>query len=112
MPPVAVLIEPPAFAEKEFTTQVERPAFGIGNGGPRRQPATVQSMPRSPPGLAASGQLLPAQLETRKRFVAPSGIGPSGTVDPPPPRSSVPQPRFRIGTLPAADMAPHGPLPA
>ena len=44
--------------------------------------------------------------------MAPFGIGPSGTVEPPPPRSSVPQPRFRIDPLPASDMTPHGPLPA
>jgi hypothetical protein len=44
-------------------------------------------------------------------LVAPSGIGPSGTVEPPPPRSSEPQARLRIVTLLPSLDTPHAPLP-
>jgi len=109
--PLEVSSVPPAFEEKVFTTHVDRPPFTIGSGGPKRHPATVQSTPSAPPGLADSVQLLPAQLLTTKRFVAPSGIGPSGTVEPPPPRFSEPQARLRIVPPPLICDTPHGPLP-
>ena len=111
MAPVAVLSVPLPLDAKLFTTHVERPPFTIGNGGPNAHPVTVQSMPSPPPGLAPSVQVSPTQPVTRNRLVAPSGIGPSGTVEPPPPRLSVPQPRLRIVTAPAACDTPHAPLP-
>jgi hypothetical protein len=109
--PVPVFTLPPALLANELTTQVERPAFAIGSGGPKAQPEVVQSMPGPPPTLGDSEHALPEQPVTRKRFVAPSGIGPSGTVDPPPPRSSEPHARFLMTALLPFFDEPHAPLP-
>ena len=94
-----------------FTTQVERLAFGMGSGGPKLHPTSVQSIP---PPLAATGatsHTLPAHELIRSRLVAPSGIRPSGTVDPPPPRSSPPHAiDLRRVALPSRTV-PQLPLP-
>lgn len=94
--PVEVSSVPLAGAANVFATQVERPGlstFGIGSGVPKEQPVFVQSM--APTG-ASVGPMVhdePAQVVV-KRFVEPSGVGPSATVDSPPPMLSPPQVRF------------------
>jgi hypothetical protein len=110
--PVEVSSVPLAGAAKLLTTQVERPPFGIGSGGPKAQAVVVQSMPVGALALAPTVQLEPVQPLTMNRLVAPSGTGPSGTLDPPPPRSSAPQPRFFINAFEPSCVEPQAPVPA
>jgi hypothetical protein len=67
-----------------FDTHVVMPPFGIGSGVPKLQPVPVHWKPEPAVVVAPSVQLLPLQL-TVNRLVEPSGVGPSSTVDNPPP---------------------------
>jgi hypothetical protein len=60
------------------------PPFGIGSGVPKLHPEPVHWKPGPAAVVAPSVQLFPVQL-TVKRLVDPSGVGPSATVDRPPP---------------------------
>src|SRR4029453_18122686 len=93
---------PLAGALQVFSTQVVRAgtaSFGISSGVPKLQPVVLQS------GAAELGggvvvnapmvQVGPVQLSVN-RLVAPSGVGPSETIEPPPPTLRPPQVRFLI----------------
>src|SRR4029453_5512939 len=93
---------PLAGALQVFSTQVVRAgtaAFGISSGVPKLQPVLLQS------GAAGCGgggvgnapmvQVAPAQLSVNW-LVAPSGVGPSWTIEPPPPTLRPPQGGFLI----------------
>jgi len=75
-----------------FTTHDDVPAFGIGNGTPNGHPVSVQSTPAGSPA-AVVGPIAHCvglvQLNA-KRFVAPSGVMFSSTVELPPPMFNPP----------------------
>lgn len=91
MTPVARSSVPLAGAANVLRTQVERAPFTMGSGVPKLQPVDVQSQHSVGVVVAASVQTSPAQ-SARKRFDAPSGVGPSSTVPLPPPMLSPPHP--------------------
>src|SRR5690349_10178528 len=95
--PVARFTVPVVGAAKVFSTQVDRPALGMGSGGPKRQPVFVQSMPPPAPVLGSSGHSSPVHAPSTNRLVAPSGIAPSGTRPFPAPMSSPPHAIARSG---------------
>src|SRR5688572_17645897 len=84
--PPGVVTVPLAGAEKELSTQVERPPLAIESGGPKLQPVSEQlrMLPVSTAVRAVMAQVPPAQVAVKK-VSAPAGVGPSGTVAPPPP---------------------------
>src|SRR5262249_36187745 len=89
-----------------------RLAFGMGSGGPKLHPMSVQSTPPPLAPVGATSHTLPVHEAISSRLVAPSGMNPSGTVEPPPPRSSPPQEIvFTTAELPSR-AAPPLPLPA
>src|SRR5262245_66523246 len=98
-----------------FSAQVVRAAcakFGIGSGVPKLHPVVVQSgnvllsggavevgpMVQIEPAQAPS-QAPPAWQTSENWLVEPSGVGPSATVDPPPPMFRPPQVRFLMTAL-------------
>jgi len=87
---------PLAGAEKTFWTHVVVPPLGIGSGVPNTQPVFVHLKPGPSASVGPSVQVSP-EHEVVKRLVAPSGVGPSATVDAPPPMSRPPQVRFLSG---------------
>ncbi len=97
--PSAGSMDPPDGAEKRFSTQVESPPFGIGRGVPKLQPGPVQSNAGPGVEVAPSVQVPPLQ-SAAQRLVAPSGVGPSGTLDAPPPRLSPPHVRSLMTVVP------------
>src|SRR5262245_19308545 len=84
MTPVARFTVPLASDANVFATQVVMPPFGIGSGAPKLHPAAVHWKPAPAAAVAPREQLSPLQLSVN-RFVDPSGVGPSRTVDKPPP---------------------------
>jgi hypothetical protein len=94
---------PLAGVAKVFATQVESAPFLIGSGGPKLQPVLVQSKVAPADDVGPSVQLDPVQLVV-KRLVAPSGVGPSGTVDCPPPMLSPPQVSDLIEVVPVVSL--------
>jgi hypothetical protein len=94
-----------------FSTQLEFPPFGIGSGVPKRQPVVVQS--KVAPGVGVAPTVHEGPLhESVKRFVAPSGVVLSGTVETPPPRESRPQRIVFKGVTPfvSRKVCPHVPV--
>ncbi len=87
---------PLAGPEKMFWTHVVVPPFGIGSGVPNTQPVFVHLNPGPSASVGPRVQVVPVH-EVVKRLVAPSGVGPSATVDAPPPMSRPPQVRFLSG---------------
>src|SRR5690349_13785406 len=101
--PSAGSIVPPPGAENLLSTQVERPPFTIGSGVPKLQPVFVQS--HDGPGVETALRVHgPPVQSADHRFVAPSGVGPSGTVDEPPPRLRPPHVRFLITVVPLVSL--------
>src|SRR5262245_53885032 len=117
--PVLMLIVPLAGAAQVFSTQVEMPGlvgFGTGSGVPKLHPVVVQSGAvlltggaaevgptlQSPPEQL-SLQAPPAAQLSANRLVEPSGVGPSGTVERPPPMLRPPQ--WRVRRAPPAELA-------
>jgi hypothetical protein len=103
---------PLAGAVQVLSTQVDSPALGIGSGVPKLHPVSVQS---GPAVLTVGGvdveprvQLVPAQL-SEKRLIEPSGVGPSATMEPPPPMFRPPQVSVLIRPLDALRVSPQGP---
>jgi hypothetical protein len=99
--PVARSTVPLAGEAQVFITQVVMTGmagFGIGSGVPKLQPVLVQSGPAVLTGgtslVGPRVQAEPAQL-SEKRLTAPSGVGPSGTIDWPPPMLRPPHVRLR-----------------
>src|SRR5690606_39187050 len=85
----------------------------LGIGGPKAQPATVQSvrlplseyvMHMEPPSLQAS----PSQCAA-KRLIAPSGSGPVGSTERPPPTVSAPHGTGASRSSPPSRTAPQAP---
>jgi hypothetical protein len=72
-------------------------AFGISSGAPKLHPVVLQSGSAELGGgvvvNAPMVQVGPVQLRVN-RLVAPSGVGPSGRFEPPPPTLRPPQVRF------------------
>src|SRR5262249_17971618 len=90
-----------------FSTQVVSVGsvgFGIGSGVPKLQPTSVQSgAALLTGGMVEVGPIVhiePVQLSAN-RLVEPSGVGPSGTIEAPPPMLRPPQVRFLMS--PVAD---------
>lgn len=75
-----------------FSTHDDVPAFGIGSGVPNGHPTSVQSTPAGNPAACVGPTVHPVALVhvNRKRFVAPSGVMFSSTVELPPPMFSPP----------------------
>src|SRR5262249_53698437 len=111
-PPVLLSRVPLPASAKVLMTHVERFPFGIGSGGPKLHPTSVQSMPPPPPLVGARSQMLPVQGPTTQPLVAPSGMSPSGTDEAPPPRSSEPHAMLRSTVLAPSRTDPQLPLPA
>ena len=110
--PVATVSEPLAGAENVFCTQVDVPAFEIGRYGPKTQPVSEQC--RLLPVWAAVRPLTVSTGGLPARFIwvsAPAGVGPSATVEVPPPTLSPPQvSAFRtLPCTPPLFTAPHVP---
>jgi hypothetical protein len=101
--PVDVSSVPLAGAANVLTTQVESWPFGIGSGGPKLQPVFVQSNVAPAVVVAPSVQVVPLQLAV-KRLVAPSGVGPSGTVEAPPPMFRPPHVRLFSTVVPVVSL--------
>src|SRR5262249_4740490 len=101
--PVERSSEPLPGAANVFCVHTDRDPFTIGSGGPNLQPTSVQSHVGPAALRALSVQLDPVQ-SARKRLVAPSGVGPSGTVDPPPPRFKPPQVRVFSTVVPSVSL--------
>jgi hypothetical protein len=61
--------------------------FGIGRGGPKKQPGDVQLwvLPVSEDVVGARVKALGAPQVTLNSEVAPSGVGEGGCAEPPPP---------------------------
>src|SRR5262249_53427716 len=57
-PPVLLSRVPLPASAKVLMTHVERFPFGIGSGGPKLHPTSVQSMPPPPPLVGARSQML------------------------------------------------------
>src|SRR5215468_1424166 len=110
-----MLIPPLAGAAQVFSAQVVSvgsEGFGIGSGVPKLQPVVVQSgsvllsagavevgpmlqsEPEQPPSQAP-----PAAQLSANRLFEPSGVGPSATMEPPPPMLRPPQVRFLMRVL-------------
>src|SRR5262249_12405 len=62
--PVPLSTVPLTGCAKVFTTQVESPPLGIGSGGPKLQPVSVQSTPPPLPSVGASRQSAPVHDPT------------------------------------------------
>src|SRR5262245_63890428 len=132
--PVLTLTVPLADAAQLFSTQVEMPGlvgFGTGSGVPKLQvPAGTSGGPavqsgavlltgggvvvgpalQSPPEQLSLQAPPPAAQLSANRLVEPSGVGPSGTVERPPPMFRPPQ--WRVRRAPPAELAvPHWPTP-
>jgi hypothetical protein len=109
--PFVVSIEPPLGAANLLSTQVERPPFTIGSGVPKLQPVAVQSYVEPGAPSALKEHDVPALQSATQRFVEPSGVGPSGTVELAPPRLKPPHVRFLITVVPATSLYvwPHTP---
>ena len=95
-----------------FSTQVVREPFGIGSGVPKLQPVLLQSgsvLLRA--GAVLNALMLQAEPEQLrlKRLCEPSGVGPSGTSELPPPMSRPPQVRLFTTVLLAFIAVPHTP---
>src|SRR5262249_10745986 len=101
--PVVRSSVPDAGCANVFWTQVERPPFTIGSAGPKPHPGAVQSCDGPATLVAPSVRAVAVQL-AEKRLVAPSGVGPSGTVEFPPPRLSPPHVRFFSTVVPAVSV--------
>src|SRR5262249_33096627 len=106
---------PPAGALKLFSTQVlrlGREGFGIGSGVPKLHPTSLQSGSQLVTGgavlVAPIVQLEPEQL-SEKRLIDPSGVGPSCTVEAPPPRLRPPHVRVLTTAFEASLASPHVP---
>jgi hypothetical protein len=114
--PVVVSNVPVTGVANVFSTQLEFPPAVTGSGLPNRHPTFVQSkLPGFVAWLAAAPltvQLDPVH-DNAKRFADPAGVGPSGTVDAPPPSDSFPHSRFLIGNDPpvSRNVCPQNPLP-
>jgi hypothetical protein len=89
--------------ENVLVTHTESPAFEIGRMSPNGQPTSVQKTPLGVDPMAVGPRLhvVPVQLVSLKRLVAPEGVVLSGTCEMPPPSESSPQRRFFNGTVPA-----------
>ena len=97
---------------KVFSTQVDREPFGIGSGVPKLQPVLLQSgsvLLRA--GAVLNALMLQAEPEQLRSnwLCEPSGVGPSGTSELPPPMLSPPQVRFFTTVLLAFIAVPHTP---
>jgi hypothetical protein len=99
--PVTLLSVPLAGDANVFCTQVDVTKLAIGRYGPKIQPVPEQF--RLVPVCAAVRPLTVQVLPTHTVFIwvsAPAGVGPSATVEPPPPTFNPPYPRlFRIVPL-------------
>ena len=87
---------PVAGADQVFITQVVSVAadgFGISSGVPNRQPVAVQSKLGPAVKTGPSWQAPVVSQFRLNRLVDPSGVGPSGMIEPPPPMLSPPQVR-------------------
>src|SRR5215475_2669540 len=103
--PVARSSVPLAAALQVFSTQRLSPGsvgVGIGSGVPKLQPTSVQSGAALLTGGAVEvGPIVhiePVQLSANW-LVEPSGIGPSGTIEAPPPMLRPPQVRFLMSAV-------------
>ena len=110
--PVVTSREPLAGDENVFWTQVEVPALAMGRNGPKTHPVTEQC--RLLPVSAAVRPLTDTIGGLPEMFIcvsAPPGVGPSATVEAPPPTFKPPQVSAFL-VLPAAPplfTAPHVP---
>src|SRR5262245_40061475 len=96
--------------------------FAIGSGVPKLHPVVVQSgnvlLSGGGPATAPTLQIEPEQLLSQAPLVAqtsenrlfePSGVGPSATVEPPPPMFRPPQVRFLMRALAPVRVLPQVP---
>src|SRR5262249_116528 len=121
-----MLTVPLAGAAQVFSAQVlsvGSEGFGIGSGVPKLHPVLLQSgavllsggavevgpMLQSEPAQPASQAPPPAAQLSANRLFEPSGVGPSATMEPPPPRFRPPQVRFLMRVLLASWMLPQTP---
>jgi hypothetical protein len=120
-----MLTVPVAGEAKVFSAQVVRDAllkFATGSGVPKLHPVVVQSgnalltggVPATGPTLQIEPAQVPSQVPlgeqvSANRLVEPSGVGPSATVEPPPPMFRPPQVRFLMRPLLAFRMLPQVP---
>jgi hypothetical protein len=99
--PVEMSMVPLAGAENLFATHVDSAPFRMGSGGPKLQPVFVQSNPAPAAVVGPSLHEVPVH-DSVKRFVEPSGVVDSGTVDWPPPMSSPPHENVSTSSVAAA----------
>ena len=102
--PVVVSIVPLLGAENLLSTHVERPPFTIGSDVPKLQPVAVQSYAGPGAPIALRLHDVPPLQSATQRFVDPSGVGPSGTVELPPPRLKPPHVRFFRTVVPPTSL--------
>jgi hypothetical protein len=123
--PVLRLIVPVPGEAKVFSAQVVRLGllkFGTGSGVPKLHPVVVQSGnvvlsgggPATGPTLQTEPaqpllQAPPAAQTSEKMLFEPSGVGPSATVEPPPPMFRPPQLRFWMRALAPVRVLPQVP---
>jgi hypothetical protein len=123
--PVLRLIVPVAGEAKVFSAQVVRLGllkFGTGSGVPKLHPVVVQSgnvvLSAGGPATGPTLQTEPAQVLSQaplgeqvseNRLFEPSGVGPSATVEPPPPMFRPPQVRFLMRALAPVRVLPQVP---
>jgi hypothetical protein len=87
----------------------------MGSGAPKGQPVSVQSGSAE---LVAGGcdvgpiVQVPSEHPSENRMTEPSGVPPSGSVDPPPPMSRPPQANERSTLDPASRLWPQAPVVA
>src|SRR5262245_46170111 len=120
-----MLSVPLAGEARVFSAQVVRNVctlFAIGSGVPKLRPVVLQSgtglLRGAVPATGPTLQIEPAQVPSQppppwqpsaNRLLEPSGVGPSPTVEPPPPRFRPPQVRFLMRPLLASRMLPQTP---
>src|SRR5262245_52399233 len=103
---------PLADADQVFITQVVSVGawgFGISSGVPNRQPVAVQSKFEPAVKTGPSAQAPVASQLKLNRLVDPSGVGPSGTIEAPPPMLSPPQVRVFRTVFEMSFTSPHWP---
>jgi hypothetical protein len=103
--PVEVSSVPAAGWANVFSVHTDVPPFGTGSGVPKRQPVFEQSNEfdpvDTPVSVGPTVQFGPVHANV-KRVAEAGGVGPSATVDSPPPSERNPQRRFFRSIVPAA----------
>src|SRR5215472_12852515 len=97
---------------RTHTLRLGKTVFGTGSGVPKLQPTAVQSGPATLTAGAVDvgpiAQAGPQQL-IENRLIDPSGVGPSGMMEPPPPMLRPPQVRLLMVPPETSCVVPHVP---